>query len=93
MSESGQFLTKGDGVWHYQRRVPSCYAHLDPRAIIRLSTKIKVASDRAGNKASRVAGCLSMNRGVHNFFFRRHGSVELGNDAPQARHQDAVRDA
>ena len=34
-----------------------------------------------------------MYRGVHDLFFGRRGSVELGHDAPQPRHQDAVGDA
>jgi hypothetical protein len=34
-----------------------------------------------------------VNRSVHDLFFGRRGSVELGHDAPPARQQDAVRDA
>ena len=38
-------LTKRDGFWHYKRRVPADLAHLDPRGIVRHSTKIRVADD------------------------------------------------
>jgi integrase len=55
----GQYLTKRNGVWHYYRRVPVDYAHLDKRGDIKLSTKIKVAQDRAGTKAGRVAARLN----------------------------------
>jgi integrase len=55
----GQYLTIRNGVWHYHRRVPVDYAHLDKRGDIRLSTKIKVANDRAGTKAGRIAARLN----------------------------------
>ena len=48
-------LTKRNGVWHFVRRVPPAYAEIDPRGIVKLSTKVKVATDRAGVKAGRVA--------------------------------------
>ncbi|QDW39035.1 tyrosine-type recombinase/integrase [Bradyrhizobium sp. KBS0727] len=48
-------LTKRNGVWHFVRRVPEPYAAVDPRGIVKLSTKIKVADDRAGVRAGRVA--------------------------------------
>jgi integrase len=54
-----EYLTKREGFWHYYRRVPSTYAHLDPRPHVKLSTKIKVANDRAGTKAGRVAAQLN----------------------------------
>jgi integrase len=40
---------------HFARRVPTEFAHLDPRGVVKHSTKIKIASDRAGMRASRVA--------------------------------------
>jgi integrase len=39
--------------------VPVDYAHLDKRGDIRLSTKIKVANDRAGTKAGRIVAQLN----------------------------------
>jgi integrase len=59
MSATGQYLTIRDGVWHYHRRVPSNFAHLDKRGSIKLSTKIKVANDRAGTKAGRIAARMN----------------------------------
>ena len=35
------------------------FAHLDKRGTVKLSTKIKVARDRRGNKAGRVAARLN----------------------------------
>jgi integrase len=57
--ENGQYLTVRDGVWHYLRRVPAEFAHLDKRGSIKLSTKVKVAKDRTGTKAGRVAAKLN----------------------------------
>jgi integrase len=59
MTENGQYLTQRDGVWHYLRRVPTEYAHLDKRGSIKLSTKIKILKDRTGSKAGRVAARLN----------------------------------
>jgi integrase len=57
--DNGQYLTVRDGVWHYLRRVPREFAHLDKRGSIKLSTKVKVAKDRTGTKAGRVAARLN----------------------------------
>jgi integrase len=54
-----QYLTVRDGVWHFLRRVPAEYAHLDTRGNVKLSTKVKVASDRKGIKASQVAARMN----------------------------------
>jgi len=57
-----EFLTKRAGFWHYARRVPLAYAELDPRGVIRQSTKIRVADDpkaiRATKAAERINGEL-----------------------------------
>ncbi len=53
-------LTKRNGVWHFVRRVPDCYAAFDARGIVKLSTKVKVADDRAGVRAGRVADKLNI---------------------------------
>lgn len=56
MSKSGhEYLTERDGTWQFYRRVPIHFAHLDKRGTVKLSTKVKVAKDRTGSKASRVA--------------------------------------
>jgi integrase len=86
MSDNGQYLTKRHGVWHYYRRVPSEYAQLDKRPHIKLSTKIKIASDRTGTKAGRVAARLNE---THEAYWR--GLAEQkATDAKQA-YTDAVK--
>jgi hypothetical protein len=49
------FLTRRNGSWHSARRVPTEFAHLDRRGVVKHSTKIRIASDRAAVRASRVA--------------------------------------
>ena len=58
MSEP-QYLTVRHGVWHFLRRVPVEYEHLDTRGNVKLSTKIKIATDRTGTKDSRVAARMN----------------------------------
>ena len=53
------YLTKRSGVWHYLRRVPAEYAHFDKRGNVKLSTKIRVASDRKGTKAGPIAARMN----------------------------------
>jgi hypothetical protein len=48
-------LRKGFPIRPWQRRVPTEYAHLDRRGVVRHSTKVRIASDRAAVPASRVA--------------------------------------
>src|SRR2546421_12107516 len=86
MSENGQYLTIRDGVWHYHRRVPSTYAHLDKRGSVKLSTKIRVANDRAGTKAGRVAARMN---DTHEAYWRSLAE----NKATEARqsYADAVK--
>src|SRR5882724_2755105 len=49
------FLTRRHGTWHFVRRVPSEFADLDNRVIIRHSTRVRIAEDRTGRRAFRVA--------------------------------------
>src|SRR5260370_33397841 len=49
------FLTRRNGTWHFARRVPTEFAYLDRRGVVRHSTKIRIASDGAAVRASRVA--------------------------------------
>jgi integrase len=53
------FLTRRGNAWHFVRRVPAEFAALDQRVIVRHSTRIKVAEDRLGRRASRVADKLN----------------------------------
>jgi hypothetical protein len=49
------FLTRRNGTWHFVRRVPAEFTSFDRRSIIRHSTKVRVAEDRNGRRASRIA--------------------------------------
>jgi hypothetical protein len=49
------FLTRRGGVWHFVRRVPAEFATADPRTGIRHSTRVRIADDRSGRRAARVA--------------------------------------
>jgi len=53
------FLMRRGSTWHFVRRVPAEFAALDRRGIIRHSTRIKVADDRHGRRALRVAHTLN----------------------------------
>lgn len=53
------FLTRRGNTWHFVRRVPAEFAALDQRGIVRHSTRIKVAEDRLGRRAARVADKLN----------------------------------
>jgi integrase len=48
-------LVKRDGYWRFCRRVPQEFAELDKRGIVQQSTKIRVADDTRGLRASEVA--------------------------------------
>ena len=54
-----QYLTVRAGVWHFIRRVPLEYANLDRRANVKLSTKVRVATDRKGIKAGQIAARMN----------------------------------
>ncbi len=54
-----QYLTIRHGVWHFLRRVPTEYAQLDKRGNVKLSTKIKISTDRKGTKAGQVAARMN----------------------------------
>ena len=43
LAQMPDFLTRRCGTWHFVRRVPVEFAHLDERGIIRHSTKVRVA--------------------------------------------------
>ena len=53
------FLTRRGSVWHFVRRVPAEFATADPRGIIRHSTRVRIADDRTGRRAARVAETLN----------------------------------
>ena len=49
------FLTRRNGTWHFARRVPVEFAEVDPRGVVKHSTRIRIENDRAGRRAARVA--------------------------------------
>jgi integrase len=53
------YLTRRSGTWHFIRRVPTEFAQLDKRRIVKHSTKVRVAQDRTGRRAARVADKLN----------------------------------
>jgi integrase len=53
------FLTRRCGTWHFVRRVPLEFAQLDRRGIVKHSTKVRIAQDRTGRRAARVASRLN----------------------------------
>ena len=53
------FLTHRGAMWHFVRRVPTPLAALDPRGIVRLSTHVRIAEDRSGRYAARIAKKLN----------------------------------
>jgi hypothetical protein len=53
------FLTRRCGTWHFVRRVPLEFARFDQRGIVKHSTRIRVAEDRTGRRAARVAERLN----------------------------------
>lgn len=59
------FLTRRNGTWHFVRRVPAEFAAVDHRGIVRHSTKVRVAGDRTGRRATRVADQLNTELEAH----------------------------
>ncbi|UFW90463.1 hypothetical protein BjapCC829_18770 [Bradyrhizobium barranii] len=53
------FLTRRHGTWQFVRRVPVEFAKLDRRGVVKHSTRIKIADDRSGRRAERVAQQLN----------------------------------
>jgi len=53
------FLTRRGRNWHFVRRVPAEFAQLDRRVIVQHSTRIKIADDRLGRRAARIAMTLN----------------------------------
>src|SRR4051812_17157941 len=81
------FLTRRNGAWHFVRRVPAEFLAFDPRGIVRHSTKVRVADDRNGRRASRVAE--RFNEQLEAFWrSATHGRAgALANRYDEARHR------
>jgi integrase len=52
-------LVKRDGYWRFCRRVPQEFTALDKRGIVQTSTKVRIADDPRGLRASEVAHTLN----------------------------------
>jgi len=53
------YLTRRNGFWQFVRRVPLEFAALDPRGVIKHSTKVEVLKDRRGTKAGKIADAMN----------------------------------
>lgn len=81
------FLTRRNGTWHFARRVPTEFSHLDRRGVVRHSTKIRIASDRAAVRASRVAEKFNNSLEQHWRALADRDSSEALNSYNEARRQ------
>lgn len=70
------FLTRRNGTWHFQRRVPIEYVHLDKRIVVRHSTKVRIAKDKAGVRAGVVADRI--NRGLEAYWAGLASGADAG---------------
>lgn len=82
------FLTRRGTVWHFVRRVPAEFAALDRRGIVRHSTRVRIADDRVGRRASRVAE--NLNEGLEQFW---KGLADVHRRADVIRYDDVRRHA
>jgi len=80
------YLMQRGGMWHYRRRVPGDFAHLDPRPFITQSTKIKVRHDPRGVKAALIAERINVETERY-----LAGVLQGDHAAAKARYDDAVR--
>lgn len=79
------FLTRRNGTWHFVRRVPNEFRELDRRGIVKHTTKIRVASDRTGRRASRVA--IKLNEALETYWqeLAERQSLRANNSYEDAR--------
>ena len=82
------FLTGRGSTWHFVRRVPVEFAQLDRHVIVQHSTRIKIADDRVGRRAARVA--LTLNQELELFW---KGLADGHLNADLSRYNDARRRA
>jgi hypothetical protein len=50
-----KWLTERNGVWQFVHRVPKQFARLDPRGVIKHSTRIEITKDPEGIRAGEIA--------------------------------------
>lgn len=54
-----RYLGRRGGFWHYVRRVPAEFSRIDPRGIVKESTKIRIADDPKGIRAARAVDIIN----------------------------------
>ncbi|MGC2076742.1 MAG: hypothetical protein WA728_12055, partial [Xanthobacteraceae bacterium] len=81
------FLTKRGSFWRFCRRVPQEYLNLDTRGIVLESTKIRIADDPKGIRASQRA--LQMNADLERYW----RELKAGKSAEAVRDYEAARRA
>lgn len=54
-----EYLSKRNGHWQFVRRVPLEFVALDPRGVVKHSTKVAVRKDPRGSKAGKVADVMN----------------------------------
>lgn len=81
-----EYLTKRNGHWQFVRRVPLEFTTLDPRGVIKHSTKIAIRKDPRGNRAGKVAD--GMNRDLEAYW---RGLVEGKAQEAADRYAEARR--
>jgi integrase len=59
-------LVKREGYWRFVRRVPREYSELDMRGIVQQSTRVRIADDPRGLRASEVA--VRLNRALETYW-------------------------
>ena len=69
------FLTRLGSLWHFVRRVPAEFATYDRRGIVRHSTHIRIADDRVGRRAARVAE--KMNEDLETIGLERNSTMSM----------------
>lgn len=79
------FLTPRGAIWHFVRRVPAEFAELDRRGIVRHSTRIRIADDRVGRRAARVAQKLNEALELHWKSLATHRQVSSLSPYDEAR--------
>lgn len=83
-----EYLMKRNGAWQFVRRVPHDLSHLDRRQNVKQSTGVRVADDRHGTKAGKIAD--EMNRELEAYW---RGLLEGKAQEASLRYNEARRRA
>ncbi|AMJ61619.1 tyrosine-type recombinase/integrase [Bosea sp. PAMC 26642] len=80
------YLGRRDGFWHYVRRVPTAFAALDRRVIVRQTTKVRIADDPRGIVARRAVAKIDAE---HQAYWK---ALYLGQSDNARERYEAARD-